>query len=98
MKKIKQKVSELVVFSISSQLAFLLFAEIIIGLSITILTLTLFLKLGDKVLDKEVIFFDGTVTHFIYHLRTPSMTTVMRDISFFGGEILLGVAVLVTIL
>ena len=98
MKKIKQKVSAVINFSTSSQLAFLLFGEILVGLFITIFTLATFLKLGDKVLDKETIFFDGIVTHFIYLFRTPFMTSIMRDISFFGGELFLGLAIIVTII
>ncbi len=98
MRKVKQKTSEIIKFSLSSQVTLLLFGEIIIGLFLTLVTLFFFLKLGDKVIDQEAIFFDSTLTHFIYLFRSPFMTTIMRDITFFGGQILLGSAVIVTIL
>jgi len=97
MKKISQQLSQVIDFSRSSQIALAFVIEIILGIFLTIVTLGIFLKLGDDVLDREVISFDSPLIHFIYSFRNPFMTTIMNAFSFLGGEIFLGLAILATI-
>lgn len=73
-------------------------AEIVIGICAVIGSLFIFLKLADKIIDKQVIFFDSSLIHSVYALRNPAMTSFMKSITFFGGEIFLGAAIIVTIL
>ena len=97
MKKTKHKQSNLIDFLKSSQFVLILSAEVIAGVAIVLTALSIFLKLGDDVLDKEVISFDFSIIRYIYSFRNPLMTTVMNIISFFGGELFLGGAIMVTI-
>lgn len=98
MKRIKHHFFQLIKFSKSSQIALLLSSEIIIGFFLTIFTLAGFLKLGDDVLDKELISFDSSITNIIYSFRNPEMTSLMKSITFFGGDIFLGSATIMIIL
>lgn len=58
-----------------------LFIEIVIGLVVNIVFLLLFLFLTHDVLEKEVLFYDRTISSIIYTLRTPLLTTVMSAIT-----------------
>jgi undecaprenyl-diphosphatase len=95
MRKILKK---LFYFSKSSQTVLTLFAEICIGITAMIGSLFIFLKLADHVLDKETISFDSAIIHFIYLFRGPAATTIMTNISLFGGQLFLSVAIIITIL
>lgn len=95
MKKAARKVFS---FPFSSHAAILLSSELLIGFCSVIGSLFIFGKLADKVIDKEVIFFDSIITNFIYQLRSPQMTEIMKGITFFGGEVFLGGAIVLTIL
>lgn len=97
-KKLINKYIALKDFSKSSRAVFALFIEILIGISILLLSLFVFFKLAEDIVEKEVIFFDDTIIHFVYSFRSPQMTEFMKGITFFGGEIFLGIAVIITIL
>jgi len=98
MKRIKQKLSEVLDFSKSSQITLVLFIEIVLGVLFTLAMLAVFFKLGEDVIDKEVIFFDEAIMHFIYSFHSPFLTSIMEKVTFLGGEIFLGGATLITIL
>ncbi len=98
MKNLRQRLSQVIEFSRSSQIAFALCTEIIVGVFLTIATLGAFFKLGEDVIDKEIISFDSSIIHFIYHFRTPIVTYFVNKISFLGGDIFLGTAITLTIL
>lgn len=75
-----------------------LFFEICIGIIAAIGSLYIFLKLTHKIIDKEIIYFDGLLMDFIYHLHSPFLTNIMKQITFFGGEIFIGSAIIITII
>lgn len=98
MKRITQKLIHILDFSRSSQIAFTLFGEIILGIFLTVSMLGFFLKLGEDVLDKEIISFDSAITHFVYSFRQPLLSSIMNILSFLGGEIFLTTAIIIIIL
>lgn len=93
-----KRFTRIIEFSKSSKITLALFTEIFLGILLVVTTLLLFLKLGDSILEKEAISFDVTITHFIYSFRNPVITQTMNTISFFGGEIFLGIAIILIIL
>ncbi|SRR5258708_2392136 len=95
---LKKNILRILAFSNSSKIALLLLVEIISGVILTMVMLGIFLKLGEDVLTKDVVSFDSSITHFIYTFRTPLMTSIMNTISFFGGEMFLGIAIIITII
>lgn len=82
--------------NVKASAPFLLLAEIIFGLFLVLLTVIVFFKLGENILDQDVAAFDLYITQFVYFFRTPFMTEVMFVVTFFGGEIFLGTAIIVT--
>lgn len=98
MKKLKQRVTQLVDFSKSSQAIILLATEMLLGVGIVMMSLSIFLKLADDVLEKETISVDSTIIHIIYSFRSPLLTNIMNIFSFFGGEVFLGGVILLTII
>jgi undecaprenyl-diphosphatase len=68
---------------------YILLLEIVVGICISFLSLIIFLKLADNVLEKEVFNFDATIIHFVYVFRTQILSHIMLGISFFGNEIIL---------
>lgn len=75
-----------------------LFLEIFIGLLALTGSLFIFLKLSHKVIEEEIIYFDDIIMKFLYDLHSPILTSIMKTITFFGGEIFLGAAIIITIL
>jgi membrane-associated phospholipid phosphatase len=98
MREIKQRFSRAIDLSKTSNVAIVLLAEIILGVALTLFALAIFLKLGEDVVNKEVISFDASITQFVYTFRNPLLNTIMIIISFFGGEIFLGSGIIATIL
>ncbi len=97
-KKLSKSPKEILRFSKSSRAAITLTTEIILGIYAVIGSLFLFLKLADKIIDKEVISFDWAIMHFMYSFRSDALTSFMKTVTFFGGEIFLGGTIIVTIL
>lgn len=93
MKQLKQFIK----FSFSSKLTLILFLEIIISVFVSLVSLYLFLKIGDEVVNKDVLQIDSTLTAFIYSFRSPSMTSVMMFFTFLGSGIALFVLSLIMI-
>src|SRR5258708_4346650 len=98
MQKNKKQLTDLVTFSKSSKTALTLGLEILIGITTVLTSLLIFLKLADSVLEKERISFDTIIIHFLYLFRSPITTNIMQTITFFGGQIFLGSAILLTII
>lgn len=59
----------------------LLFIEITVGLIVNITVLLLFFFLTHDVLERETLFYDKTISNFIYSFRTPILTTIMSVIT-----------------
>lgn len=98
MKRVKQKITNVFNFSRSSSETLTLGLRIVIGFIVTILTIGMFLRIGENVLNKEAVNFDSTVTQLVYSLRGPTLTKMMNDVSFLGGEAFLGFAIILTII
>ncbi len=97
-KKFKKRITEFSAFSKSSHDSEKLLLEIFIGISALIGSLYIFLKLTHKVIDKEIIFFDNIIMQTIYDFHTPFLTQLMKSITFLGGEMFLGLAIILTII
>ncbi len=97
-KKIVNKYRALREFSQSSKAIFALLTEIIIGIGLVVLSLFIFFKLAEDIVEKEVISFDVTIIHWVYSFRSPQMTEIMKGITFFGGDIFLTTAIIYVIL
>lgn len=74
-----------------------LFLEIFIGILAIIGSLFIFLKLSNKIIGNEIVFFDSIIMNSLYGLHSPLLTSVMKTITFVGGEVFLGSAILITI-
>jgi undecaprenyl-diphosphatase len=59
----------------------LLFIEIVVGLIVNFVVLFSFFFLTHNVLEKETLFYDKTISNFIYSFRVPILTTVMSTIT-----------------
>lgn len=94
---LRKKAYDAVDFSKHSTVAVAILVEICLGSLLILFSLVVFLKIGEDVLGKETISFDSTIIHFIYAFRSPLMTTVMRAITFLGGGLFIGSAIVVTI-
>jgi undecaprenyl-diphosphatase len=60
--------------------------EIGIGVIISLFTSFLFFKMTDLVLDKDGFGFDTQISMFLYNMRTPLLTSIMKFISFIGMD------------
>lgn len=75
----------------------LILLEIIGGLFLSILSFVVFLNITKKVLEKDGINIDNTVSNFVYSLRTPVMTSIMKAISFLGGEFIIAASAIIVV-
>lgn len=98
MKNIVRDIYQVLNFSFSSQVALLMLMQLMVGVVLILLTLGVFVKLADKVVDKEVIRLDSIVTQVVYSTRTDELTQVMKDVTFLGGPTFLGVSIIVSII
>lgn len=73
------------------------FSEIILGVLGIFISLSVFLKLSGSIVTGETVSFDASTTGFLYSFRSPFVNDIMRGITFFGGEIFLGTAIVITI-
>jgi len=74
-----------------------LFSEFVIGIFTILGSLFVFWKLAEDILEKETIFFDASIIHVVYAIRSPLMTTIMETITFFGSTTFLAIAIVITI-
>lgn len=72
--------------------------EISIGVLAAIGSLYIFLKISNKIINKEIDFFDSTIINFIHSFESPTLTSIMKGVTFFGGEIFIGGAVITTVI
>jgi len=75
------KIKRLISLIRKTSLARLLFTEIMVGLIVNITLLLLFIYLTHNVLEKEVFYYDKTISSYIYTFRTPLLTTIMYAIT-----------------
>ncbi len=82
----------------SSPTARRLVAEICVGVVTVTVCLLIFLKLMGHVNDKEIIFFDNSITHFIHSFSSQATQVIMTTLSFLGSEFLIIATIIVMIL
>ena len=58
------------------------------GAFLSFITVIFFIKLTDRVFDRELVLFDNTVMILFYQLRNPTLTNVMKFFSFIGMDAL----------
>ena len=80
----------------SRTLSLILF-EIITGICLSLFSLYTFIGLTEEVFEKDVNFYDESITRLIFLLRTPFLTKIMLMVTSFGAEYLLITASLMTI-
>ncbi len=97
-KKILQNIKELFDFSMSTKYSEKLSLEIFIGFGAILGSLYIFVKLSHKIIYQEMIFFDKIIMESMYSMRSGQITLFMKTITFFGGEIFLTSAILLTII
>lgn len=98
MKHMRKKINRLLDFSFSSRVTLILFAEILLGASIILVTTYLLADLTkDTLFDKTVLQFDTNISKYFYTLRTPLLTQVMIIISQLGADFILAVSTLILI-
>ncbi len=68
----------------------------IANICLATIALIIFLSLGTVIQDKKELFFDSQIIHFIYSFRSPVLTQIMQSITFLGGDIFLGTAIVIT--
>lgn len=64
----------------------LIFIEMVVGAVVSVSAFLLFLEFAEEVLEPGGISLDVIISHFIYALRSPLVTEIMRGFSFLGGE------------
>lgn len=96
-KQVGATMRELIDLVTGSRAALIIFVEIIAGIALSIVSISLFAGLTDEVLEAEGIGFDGHLAALIHGLRQPALTAIMVGISYLGREVLLLVASLVLI-
>jgi len=81
----------------TSPVAFLLLLEVILGTFISAGSILLFLTLRSEVLEKDFVGFDNQILRLFYQFRSPLLNQLMQFFSYLGGEVLVGGAILVTV-
>jgi len=84
MKRMKTKIGNLLAFIRGSNVAFVIFGEIIIGIFLSLFSFVLFLDIGKNVLENDTLHLDTSISNFIYQFREPFLTAIMIAISFLG--------------
>lgn len=98
MERIRKKTKQFVDFSVGSQVAIILILEIFLGAAFTLFAIGVFRELAEKVMSRQVIFFDAGITTFVTSLRSPILTNIMLFITFLGSELFLDIIIVITIL
>jgi membrane-associated phospholipid phosphatase len=92
------KLKQLVHFYHSSRRSIVISTEVVVGILVCVLSLLIFALLTREMLEKDFTNFDIQFSQFIYTLRTPLLTIVMKIIAELGSSILLIIATLLVII
>jgi undecaprenyl-diphosphatase len=71
--------------------------QIVLGLVLSLISLVIFAYITNDVLRQETMFFDTSLSHAVYAMRTPALTEAMIIISLLGADIALLFAGVITI-
>lgn len=94
----KKKILHILNFSFSSKATLILFAEILLGgLIILVSTFLLADLTKDTLFDNDILQFDKSFSEYIYSFRTPELTTFMIFISWLGADFILAVSAIILI-
>lgn len=81
-----------------SRPAHILFLEVVLGFILTLVSLVLFIKIRDEVLEKSLSNFDAIISQFLYGMRSPLLNKIMIYITYIGGRFFFIFAILAAIL
>jgi len=76
----------------------LVFWEVVSGIILSVSLMFLFLSISGAVLDHQTVFFDNSISKYIYSLRQPWLTNMMILISLLGEQMLIFLAIFVIVL
>lgn len=94
----RKKVRKVLDFSFSSRATLVLFAEILLGAFIILVTIFLLADLTkDTLIDNDVLLFDTDISKYIYSFRTPLLTKIMIFVSQLGADFILAVSTIILI-
>ncbi|MDO8658935.1 MAG: phosphatase PAP2 family protein [Candidatus Levybacteria bacterium] len=88
-KKAAKNIKELLFLLKTSQIAWIIFLEIIAGIFVSIFSFVFFVKIGTDVFQNELVQFDSLISQFFYSTRNPILTKLMIFISFLGGDFII---------
>jgi undecaprenyl-diphosphatase len=66
--------------------------HLLLGVVTSIFSLFLFLKLAREIFESETLSFDTNIMQFFYHLRAPSLTSIMFGLTFLASTPFLAIA------
>ena len=88
-KKAAKNIKDLLFLLNNSQIALIIFLEIILGIFMSVFSFLFFIKIGRDAFQNELIRFDTLIIHLFYNLRSPFLTKIMLFISFLGGDFII---------
>ena len=69
--------------------------KVLIGTTLSIFSLLLFVKVLSEVLESDFTLIDTTIWNFFYSIRSLQLNSIMLRISFLGGEFIIAGAIIV---
>lgn len=91
-----QHIKNFIRFLRSSHPALIIFIEIILGISLTIASILIFIKIRGEVLEADFENFDTSLIHSLYQIRSPLLNHIMVFLSYLGGQIMVALAIIFT--
>lgn len=88
-KKAVKNIKELLFLLNSSQIAWIIFLEIVAGIFVSVFSFLFFVKIRNDVFQNELMQFDTVIYQFFYSLRNPILTKIMIFVSFLGGDFII---------
>lgn len=95
---VKKAAKNFINFFISSELALVLFTEILISIAISLVSLYVFLHISEGVLEKEFANFDMFIIRDVVSMRSPQVTGIMLGITNLASPLTLFVASVIMII
>lgn len=96
--KINNKVKQIADLAKKSRPGLVILAEIAAGIIFAVMSLWIFTKITDEVIERETAIFDNSIQSAIYSLRNPIATKIMATASFLGSkEFLFAISVILII-
>lgn len=93
----KSKFNKFRGFLEKSKITMSLVAQIVAGIVIVAISLSLIFRITHLILKNQILTFDVTIRDYIYLFRDPIITELMRGITFLGSAPFLGAATIATV-